>query len=72
MNDQVYKPAMRRAFSEQWDNLYPHFRISYTDRQQSNSLRILSTVSAVIKLFEALFWLSLLLEATHNEVIHSN
>ncbi|XP_054167804.1 uncharacterized protein LOC128965177 [Oppia nitens] len=59
------------TLSQQWDQLSGR-RSSYklpvlSYRHQSNALRILSSVSAFIKLFESLFWLSLLLEATHNE-----
>lgn len=67
----VYKPTViKPTLTEQWDYVYPnprHYTRSYSYRQKSHAFRILSSVSAFIKLFESLFWLSLLLEATHNE-----
>lgn len=63
-------PRLKRTLSEQWDYLYPnayYSRVGYSQQKRGHWLRILSSVSAFIKLFESLFWLSLLLEATHNE-----
>jgi len=62
----VYKPTIRPTINQQWDQLYPNAR-NYSRHKESHSLRILAAVSAFIKLLESLFWLSLLLEVTHNE-----
>ncbi|CAG2110854.1 unnamed protein product, partial [Medioppia subpectinata] len=66
----VYKPTIRPTLSQQYSYLYPQSRASYRlsrhHSRRSHALRILSAVSAFVKLFESLFWLSLLLEATHN------
>jgi hypothetical protein len=59
----VYKPTI----NQQWDQLYPNAR-NYSRQKESHTLRIIAAVSAFIKLIESLFWLSLLLEVTHNEV----
>ncbi|CAG2172872.1 unnamed protein product [Oppiella nova] len=69
-NVSIVKPTLRPTLSQQWDDyLYRQSRASsYRVDKKSNALRILSSVSAFVKLFESLFWLSLLLEATHNEV----
>ncbi|CAG2178775.1 unnamed protein product, partial [Oppiella nova] len=68
-NVSIVKPTLRPTLSQQWDDyLYRQSRVSsYRVDKKSNALRILSSVSAFVKLFESLFWLSLLLEATHNE-----
>lgn len=63
----VYKPTIEPTINQQWDLLYPNAR-NYSRPKESHALRILAAVSAFIKLIESLFWLSLLLEVTHNEV----